>query len=79
MLADGVAYATKHLNPDVVIDMATLTGAVLVTTGLKHAGVLSNDEALESAIVSAGKNSGDLMFPLLCKEVMGGVGEILSS
>lgn len=67
MLADGVAYATKHLNPDVVLDMATLTGAVLVATGKKHAGILSNDDALESAIVSAGKSSGDLMFPLVCK------------
>lgn len=27
VLADGVAYVTKHLNPDIVIDMATLTGA----------------------------------------------------
>jgi probable aminopeptidase NPEPL1 len=38
VLGDGVSYASKHLNPDILIDMATLTGAQMITTGLKHAG-----------------------------------------
>lgn len=66
MAADGVAYATKHLHPNVVIDVATLTEAVLVATGKLHTGVLSNSSRLESAIVAAGKASGDLVFPLVC-------------
>lgn len=65
VLADGVAYATKHLNPDVVIDMATLTGAKFMTVGKVHGGVLSNNEDLEQRIVAAGKRSGDLAFPML--------------
>jgi probable aminopeptidase NPEPL1 len=32
VLADGVSYASKHLNPDIFIDMATLTGAQFITT-----------------------------------------------
>ena len=34
-----------HYNPDVIIDLATLTGAQLVATGQKHAGIVSNDAA----------------------------------
>ena len=37
VLADGVAYACKHLSPGLIVDMATLTGAQLVATGKRHA------------------------------------------
>lgn len=67
VLADGVAYATKHLNPEIVVTMATLTGAQSFATGKTHAGVLSNKQELEDLFVSCGKASGDLVFPLLCK------------
>ena len=66
VLGDGVAHATKHIeNLDLVVDMATLTGAVMVTTGHKHAGVLCNQPALETRAVQAGLHSGDLCYPLL--------------
>lgn len=66
VLGDGVAHATKHIeNLDLVVDMATLTGAVMVTTGHKHAGVLCNKPELESRAVQAGMHSGDLCYPLL--------------
>ena len=67
VLADGVAYATKHLNPEVVIDMATLTGAQAYATGKAHSGVQSNKESLEKVFLEASKTSGDLLFPLLCE------------
>jgi probable aminopeptidase NPEPL1 len=65
VLADGVAYASKHLNPDLIIDMATLTGAQMVTTGKLHAGVVCDDDDVEQAIIRAGKQTGDLIFPML--------------
>ncbi|KAJ1480547.1 hypothetical protein T484DRAFT_1759172 [Baffinella frigidus] len=65
VLGDGVAHATKLLRPNLVIDMATLTGAQLVATGKKHAGVLANSEELERKAVAAGLRSGDFCFPLL--------------
>eukprot|EP00531_Pseudo-nitzschia_arenysensis_P003845 CAMPEP_0116151396 /NCGR_PEP_ID=MMETSP0329-20121206/20073_1 /TAXON_ID=697910 /ORGANISM="Pseudo-nitzschia arenysensis, Strain B593" /LENGTH=507 /DNA_ID=CAMNT_0003648003 /DNA_START=266 /DNA_END=1792 /DNA_ORIENTATION=- len=66
VLGDGVAHATKHIeNLDLVVDMATLTGAQLVATGKKHAGILSNKEAVEERAVSCGMHSGDLCYPLL--------------
>jgi probable aminopeptidase NPEPL1 len=64
VLADGVAYAVKDCEAKVIIDLATLTGAQLMSTGKLHAGIVSNDEALEIAAVRAGRQSGDLCFPL---------------
>ncbi|KAJ3275748.1 putative aminopeptidase npepl1 [Terramyces sp. JEL0728] len=65
VLSDGIAYSTKHLKPDLVIDIATLTGAQLVTTGLKHAAILTPSEKTEQFVIKCGRNSGDLVYPIL--------------
>jgi probable aminopeptidase NPEPL1 len=66
VLGDGVAYATRHVESlDLVLDMATLTGAQLVTTGRTHGAVLANTAALERHAVAAGLASGDVVHPLL--------------
>ena len=64
VLADGVAYATRHLAPDIVVDLATLTGAQLVATGKRHAGIVCNDADLQDQAFAAGRRSGDLVWPL---------------
>jgi probable aminopeptidase NPEPL1 len=64
VLADGVAYAVKHLNPKVVVDMATLTGAQGIATGQRIGAIYTNDEDLERLAVKAGKASGDLVHPM---------------
>ncbi len=64
VLADGVAYAVKHLAPSVIVDLATLTGAQLVATGKRHAAIVCSDEALETQCIAAGRHSGDLVHPL---------------
>jgi probable aminopeptidase NPEPL1 len=64
VLADGVAYTARHLNPDVIVDLATLTGAQLVATGRRHAAIVSDDGDLEQRCVEAGRASGDLVHPL---------------
>ncbi|EEQ98540.1 Leucine aminopeptidase, putative [Perkinsus marinus ATCC 50983] len=70
LLADGVAYAARHLNPEVVIDMATLTGASGYATGHLHAAIASNDEELEKRAVVSGRRTGDLVHPLIfCPEL----------
>jgi probable aminopeptidase NPEPL1 len=61
VLGDGVAYARKDLNADVVVDMATLTGAQGISTGRYHAAVLTNNEEWEHSSTVAGKRSGDLV------------------
>ena len=67
VLSDAVAHATKHYadDCDLVVDMATLTGAQLISTGKMHAGILANTEELEREAVRAGLASGDLTYPLL--------------
>ncbi|MCO4773267.1 MAG: leucyl aminopeptidase family protein [Deltaproteobacteria bacterium] len=64
VLGDGVAHANKHLSPDVIVDLATLTGAQLMATGKRHAGIVTNDEDLEAAAVVTGRSTGELVHPL---------------
>ncbi|XP_045192143.2 probable aminopeptidase NPEPL1 isoform X2 [Mercenaria mercenaria] len=64
VLGDGVAYAQKDLKADIIVDMATLTGAQGIATGKYHAGILTNNEDIELACVKAGQNCGDLVHPV---------------
>lgn len=66
VLGDLVAHASKHIEGlDIIVDMATLTGAQLVTTGKKHAGILAKTEELEQRTFRSGLTSGDLCYPML--------------
>lgn len=64
VMADGVAHANKHLDADVIVDVATLTGAQLVSTGKRHAAIVTNDEGLELEAIATGKRTGELVHPL---------------
>ncbi len=59
ILADAVWYAQDRYEPSAVIDLATLTGAVIVALGHENAGLFSNDEDLANAIVAAGQAEGE--------------------
>ena len=65
VLADGVHYSASRLDPELIVDIATLTGAQLITTGKKHAAVYCSHEELEDLAVASGKATGDLTFPML--------------
>ncbi|KAI8609597.1 hypothetical protein BC830DRAFT_1261846 [Chytriomyces sp. MP71] len=72
VLMDGVAHACKDLNADVVVDMATLTGAQPYATGTRHAGFVSNHRELETLVEAAGRASGDLAKAMLyCPPYLG--------
>jgi leucyl aminopeptidase len=66
VLADALAYATK-LQPDVLIDHATLTGACMIALGSLTAGLYANDEQLGADYLAAAKAAGESMWrmPLL--------------
>jgi probable aminopeptidase NPEPL1 len=64
LLADGVSFAARDLGAEIVFDAATLTGAQLIATGLMHAAVVTNDDALERMMVEVGRATGDLVHPL---------------
>lgn len=63
VLADGLTFA-HSFNPEAVIDLATLTGAVSVALGDKMAGIMSNDTRLTKNLIEAGKRSGELLWEL---------------
>jgi len=70
VLSDGVSFAARDLDCDIVLDMATLTGAQGISTGKYHACHLSNSHSWETAVSAAGRISGDLSFPgVYCPEL----------
>ncbi|MGC6485228.1 MAG: leucyl aminopeptidase [Candidatus Puniceispirillales bacterium] len=54
VLADVLTYTQKHFKPAKMINLATLTGAIIVSLGKEHAGLFSNDDDLSAAITAAG-------------------------
>jgi probable aminopeptidase NPEPL1 len=64
VLADGLAWVRKHRSPARIIDLATLTGAAAMATGVRIAALVSNDADLEGHLVDVGRRTGDLTFPL---------------
>jgi leucyl aminopeptidase len=63
ILCDTLTYAERY-NPDVVIDMATLTGACLVALGRVPSGLLGNDDALCNALLAASETANDSLWRL---------------
>jgi len=63
VLADALAYATES-EPDVMIDLATLTGAQIVALGEEVTAVLSDDEALVEELRGAAGRTGEYLWPL---------------
>ena len=64
VLADLLWYAQTHLEPKLMITLATLTGAILVALGKEYAGLFSNDDTLASQISEAGEDIGELAWRL---------------
>ncbi len=64
ILADAVWYAQDKYEPSALIDLATLTGAVIVALGHENAGMFSNDEDLAHAITAAGQTEGEPVWRL---------------
>ncbi len=62
VLADGIAYADRVLKADVIVDIATLTGAMPVALGQKIAGLFSSDDALAAQLVEAAEASGERVW-----------------
>ena len=55
VLADALTFTEKKFKPKIIIDLATLTGAIIVCLGSEYAGLFSNDENLSNQIFSAGE------------------------
>jgi leucyl aminopeptidase len=62
VLADAVAYVQRNYQPSTIIDLATLTGAILISLGHEFAGLFSNDEQLAGKLLQAAEESGDKLW-----------------
>jgi leucyl aminopeptidase len=63
ILADALAYAVEQ-GAERIVDLATLTGAVVIALGSTYAAVISNDDALAEEVVRAGAETGELTWRL---------------
>ncbi|MEA3388904.1 leucyl aminopeptidase [Sphingobium sp. CCH11-B1] len=66
VLCDALTWAQRTYNPQVIVDLATLTGAMIVSLGNEYAGIFSNDDGLAQDLIAAGQAVGDPLwrFPL---------------
>ena len=62
VLADLLWYAQREFKPVFIINLATLTGAIMVALGTEHAGLFSNDDALSERLGEAGKATGEKVW-----------------
>ncbi|MBC7906533.1 MAG: leucyl aminopeptidase [Rhodospirillaceae bacterium] len=64
VLADALWYVKERFKPTAMIDLATLTGAIIVALGNEHAGLFSNNDELSDKITAAGKGAGEPVWRL---------------
>ncbi len=64
ILADAMAWGCRQYKPRAVIDLATLTGGVVIALGTHCAGLFCNDEALRQRLIAAGERTGERLWPL---------------
>ena len=66
VLADAISWTQQTFRPKTIVDLATLTGAMIIALGDQHGGLFSNDDALAEQLLAAGLATGDALwrFPL---------------
>ncbi len=62
LLADVIWYAQDRFKPALTVDMATLTGAIIVSLGHEFAGLFSNDDTLATRLLAAGESTGEKVW-----------------
>ncbi|MGC6476233.1 MAG: leucyl aminopeptidase [Parvibaculales bacterium] len=69
VLADALWYTQKRFKPEFMIDLATLTGAILVALGQEYAGLFSNDDALCAKLDKAGQAENEKVWRMPINDV----------
>lgn len=64
VLCDAITWSKRQLTPDVIIDVATLTGACVTALGRHLHGLFSNSQSVSRALVNAGHAAGDAAWPM---------------
>lgn len=69
VLADALWYTQKHFKPKFIIDLATLTGAIIVALGTSRAGLFSNNDKLADQLFKTGEKTGEEVWRLPLADV----------
>ena len=64
VLADALWYTKERFKPKIMVNLATLTGAIIVSLGDKHAGLFSNNDVLSERLMKAGEEVNELLWRL---------------
>jgi len=64
VLCDALTWVQRNVEPARIVDLATLTGAMIVALGYEHGGLFSNNDELAGKLLAAGKASGDKLWRL---------------
>jgi len=64
VLADALSYTEKKFKPEIIVDLATLTGAIIVCLGSEYAGLFSNNDKLSKQIFDAGEKVDEKVWRL---------------
>lgn len=64
VLCDCLTWVQREHKPRLIVDLATLTGAIIATLAHEHAGLFSNDDALAAALAKAGEATGETLWRL---------------
>jgi len=66
VLCDALTWVQRTYQPEVIVDLATLTGAIIISLGHEYAGLFTNDDGLAAQLTAAGAAAGDPLwrFPL---------------
>ena len=64
VLADAITWAQRQYKPEVMVDLATLTGAMIISLGHEYGGMFANDDGLAAGLEAAGTASGDKLWRL---------------
>lgn len=62
VLADALWYCQDRFKPSCIVDLATLTGAIIISLGSHKAGLFSNDDALSKQLIDAGETTGEKLW-----------------
>ena len=62
VLCDAITWVQREFSPTAIVDLATLTGAMMIALGQEYAGIFASDDALADKLVAAGKKSGDNLW-----------------
>jgi leucyl aminopeptidase len=62
VLCDAITWAQRQYKPEFIVDLATLTGAMIISLGFEYGGLFSNDDGLAQKLTEAGRASGDRLW-----------------